>query len=192
VPADAVSAPPPADLASLVIGTEAILESARLRDWPSARATLRRVTSAWGAARRRRQPWLVADRLDTTIATLKRAVHARSPGRATQAAIDVQLPALDLELRYRRPAAIDAARFHLWTQQLRVHAAAGDLAGVTGDVAVLEWIRDRLAGTLSPGGRSELDTRLRDLRTAAAARNLRVAADEAARLGSRMRALTAP
>jgi hypothetical protein len=68
-----------------------------------------------------------------------------------------------------------------------VHAAAKDLAGVTGDVAVLEWIRDRFAQTLDPAHRRELDLRLRGLRTAADAKNLPAAADHAARLASLLR-----
>jgi hypothetical protein len=52
---------------------------------------------------------------------------------------------------------------------------------------VLEWIRDRIAHTLDAAGRSELDSRLRALRTATDARNLPAAADHAARLGARFR-----
>jgi hypothetical protein len=72
---------------------------------------------------------------------------------------------------------------------VRVHAAANDLAGVTGDVAVLEWIRDRILGTLDRVGRQEINARLRALRAATDARNLPAAADHAARLGARVRAL---
>ena len=97
---------------------------------------------------------------------------------------------LDLELRHRPPAEIDVERFNLWTQQLMVQAAAEDLAGVTGAVAVLEWIRDRVAHTLSPAGRREIDSRLGALRVASDAKNLTAAADHAARLGARMRALS--
>jgi hypothetical protein len=57
-------------------------------------------------------------------------------------------------------------------------------------VAVLEWIRDRIANTLDAAGRGEIDARLRALRAATDARNLPAAADHAARLGARLRALT--
>jgi hypothetical protein len=63
--------------------------------------------------------------------------------------------------------------------------ATKDLGGVTGDVAVLEWIHDRIAHTLDAAGRSEIDSRLR-----ARARNLAAAADHAARMGARLRGLT--
>jgi hypothetical protein len=100
-------------------------------------------------------------------------------------------PFLDLELQYRPAVEIDAARFHLWTQQLRVDAAAGDLAGVTGDVAVLEWIRDRTGQELDAAVRREIDARLGALRAATDARNLPAAADHAARLAARRRLRTA-
>ncbi|MEO8290687.1 MAG: hypothetical protein ABI649_06790 [Gaiellaceae bacterium] len=61
---------------------------------------------------------------------------------------------------------------------------------MTGAVAVLEWIRDRIIHTLPAAGRSEINSRLRDLRTATDARNLPAAADHAARLGARLRAVT--
>jgi hypothetical protein len=83
------------------------------------------------------------------MTALTRAVQERKASKAVQKAIDVAQSVLDLELRHRTPAEIDVERFHLWTQQLRVHAAAKDLAGVTGAVAVLEWIRDRVAHMLS-------------------------------------------
>jgi hypothetical protein len=57
-------------------------------------------------------------------------------------------------------------------------------------VAVLEWIRDRIAHTLEAAGRSEINSRLRALRAATDARNLPAAADHAARLGARLRGLT--
>jgi hypothetical protein len=104
-----------------------------------------------------------------------------------RAAIDVAQSALDLELLHRPQAEIDKARFRLWTQQLRVDAAAKNGAAVRGDAAVLEWIRDRFAHTLRPTERQDLDTRLRALRSASDAKDLPSAADQAARLAARLR-----
>ncbi len=61
---------------------------------------------------------------------------------------------------------------------------------MTGDVAVLEWIHDRITHTLDAAGRSEIDSRLRALRAATDAKNLAAAADHAARMGARLRGLT--
>jgi hypothetical protein len=190
VPTDAVSGPMPVELASLAESAEGILEAARIANWDGASATFRRMRAGWKTSRTGKLPPMIAARLSDDLAALTRSVDAHKPARTTQKAIDVAQSVLDLELRYRPPAEIDAARFNLWTQQLRVHAAAKDLSGVTGDVAVLEWIRDRIAHTLQAAGRSEINSRLRALRAATDARNLPTAADHAARLGARLRDLT--
>jgi len=187
VPTDARSGPEPARLGSLATSVEAILESARLRNWPAASATARRVKADWRAVRADAPPWRVGARLDRDLAALDRAVERRRPARLAQAALDVWQSVLDLQLRYRPPAQVDVARLHLWTQQLRVLAAAHDLGGVTGAVATLEWIRDRVTGTLTVAEQQDLDGRLRDIRGAIDARNLRAAGDHAARLGARLR-----
>ena len=82
---------------------------------------------------------------------------------------------------------VEVDRFLLHTQQLRVHAAAKDLGGVTGEVAVLEWIRFRLAPTLDKARLAVLDADLRALRGAASAGNASAAADLAAQAGARLR-----
>jgi hypothetical protein len=118
--------------------------------------------------------------------TATSSIEGRCWSWGTAGVVDVAQSALDLELRYRPAAQVDADRFVLHTQQLRVDAAAQDLDGVTGEVAVLEWIRDRL----SAPGRRAVDAGLRALRAAADARNLGAAADHAARLAARVRALS--
>jgi hypothetical protein len=189
VPKDALAGPPSAELRSLSTGAMAIVESARLRDWDGAAATVERMDAARKALPGDAPPRPIAARLAASLREVRAQVNAHKPERVSRAAIETAQSALDLELRHRRPVEIDAARFELWTQQLRVDAAAKSLAGVTGDVAVLEWIRDRFASTLDPAGRAEVDSRLRDLRAAADAENLPAAADHAARLGARVRHL---
>ncbi len=192
VPKDALPGPPPAELQVLATSASGMLGSVRAEDWRAAAATLRRMEASWKVLRSREQPRMVAARMGDALAALRRAVKARNAGPASQAAIDVAQSELDLELRHRPAATVDAARFELWTQQLLVHAAARDLAGVTGDVAALEWIRNRFAHALRPAARQEIDTRLRALRGAADARNLGAAADRAALLGHRVRDLAGP
>ena len=131
----------------------------------------------------------MACRLGASLRVLSRAVTAERAARAAQAAIDAGQSILDLRLRHGPPAEIDRARFELWCQQVLVHAAAHDAAGVSGDVATLEWIRDRFAHTLEPAGMAEVDTRIRALRTPADAARPAAAADHAARLGQRLLSL---
>ena len=46
---------------------EGILESARVREWPAARASLRRLNRAWQLVRSDPPPWRVADRLQAWL-----------------------------------------------------------------------------------------------------------------------------
>jgi hypothetical protein len=188
VPVDARPVATPAALAALAVNSEGIIESARVADWRAVTATVGRMRGEWASLRPGAPP-LIAARMTASMDALGRAVPGRRVGAIAQAAIGVWQSVLDLELRHRPPAQVDAARFHVWTQQLRVDAAARDLARVTGDVATLEWIRDRFAPALPAAARGELDARLRDLRAATNARNLPEAADVAARLGARVRVL---
>jgi hypothetical protein len=189
VPTNALPGAEPAELAALSTGAIGVLELSRLRDWEAAERTVRRLNAAWKTLPESGQPRMIAARLSESLGALTRAVGARQAARTAQAAVDLDQSVLDLRLRYRPAAEIDADRFHLWTQQLRVDAAAQNLAGVTGDVAVLEWIGDRFLHVLESAGRREVDSRLRELRRATDARNLRAAADHAARLGARVQEL---
>jgi hypothetical protein len=188
-PTDAVPGPPPAELELLSTGAQGILESARVEDPLAVSYTFKRMNAAWTSLRGDKQPPMVTDLMNLAMRALERAVRAQRFAAVAQAAVDVGQPVLDLKLRHRPAAEINAARFELWTQQLRVDAAAKDLAGVTGAVAVLEWMRDRFIHTVGRAGRKEVDSRLRALRIATDAGSLPAAADHAARLGARVREL---
>lgn len=79
----------------------------------------------------------------------------------------------------------------LHTQRLRVDAAVGDAAGVAGEVAVLEWIRDRIPNAFEAAELTAIDQGFAALRGATSADNLAAAADQATRLASDVRNLTA-
>jgi hypothetical protein len=187
VPTDALPGPAPAALQTLSTGAAGVVGSAHAEDWSGTTATVARMTAAWGGVRAGGVPPLLEAQMDDAFGRLAGAIKARRPVRAGLAAIDMGQARLDLALRYRPPAAIDRARFHLWASRILLHAAGRDRPGVTSDVATLEWIRDRIAHTLSSGARRDLDARLRDLRAATDAGNLSAAADHAARLAARLR-----
>ncbi|MCJ7436576.1 MAG: hypothetical protein MUP97_02285 [Acidimicrobiia bacterium] len=191
VPTDALPGLPSPELGTLASGAVAILESARLENWPGATATIDRMETAWDSVQSSEQPPKpVATAVTRSLRTLRAAIGAHQGQKVAQAAVDLGQSALDLELRHRPPVEIDTVRFELWTQQLRVDAAAKDRAAVTGDVATLEWIRDRFIGTLDAAARSEIDHRLGELQAANDAGNLTAASDHAAELGARIRHLT--
>ena len=187
-PTDAIDGPAPAELERLSVGAQGMLGSAQAEDWEAVAATLRRMRSAWNGVRADHPPPLLADETEAALDRLARAAAARQPVRTGLAATDVAEASLDLMLRHRPPVEIDRARFELWADRVLLHAAARDTGAVNGDVAAMEWVRDRFAHTLGRAEGRELDARLRDLRAATDARNLPAAADHAARLAARLRA----
>jgi hypothetical protein len=186
-PTDHLTTPEPPQLAALAISLSGMLGSVQARDWPAATATLRRSQSAWTRLRSQPQPKLVAAQLGAALVRLERAVKGHRPARAAQASIDAGQSVLDLQLRHRSPDEVDRDRFELWCHQVLVHAAVRDSAGVRGDAATLEWVRDRLAGALDPATLADVDARLRALRAAADGGRVAAAADHAARLIGRLR-----
>jgi len=184
-PIDAIDEVVPAPLRLMSTSAWGILENVRLEDWDAARPTMDRVQGLWQELEAIDYPARVTDTMSRSIEALARAVTDEDIAASSQAAVDVAQSALDLELLYRGNVELD--RFHLHAQQVRVHAAANDLAGVTGEVALLEWIRDRLASSLGDTRLGDLDADLRALRDAANAGNLEAAADQAAGTAAQLR-----
>jgi hypothetical protein len=113
---------------------------------------------------------------------LPRAIENRDPAAAGTAAIDVAQSALDQELRYRPPAEIDLARFELWARQIIVDASANEIGGITGDVATMEWTRDRFTRILDPADVPRINAHLLELQGSVADKDPVAAREEAASL----------
>lgn len=79
-----------------------------------------------------------------------RAVRdAQRPAAARQTAVDLSLRALDLQLRYRDPTAVDLRRVSTWCDQPQLDAQRHDLEGISSDVFTLYYLRDRVHASLS-------------------------------------------
>ena len=182
VPADALSGPPPAELQALSRGADRLFLAGLAGRWTQAATVLDSMTAAWQKLRAGQLPPRLETRMSSALAGLAEAVGARDRLQTGHAAIDVADAALDLELRHRPPAEIDLARFELWTRQILVDAAADDLEGVAGDVAVLEWIRDRFVHTLGKVEVTRLDAALEALRASVGDEDVGAAAETAEQL----------
>jgi hypothetical protein len=99
------------------------------------------------------------------VEALAEAVADRDRVAARQAALDVEQAALDLQLQYRPAAEVDLGRFDAWLRQVLVDVESRDLGALLGDVATLEWIRDRVETALGRVELTRLDTLLKELRT---------------------------
>ncbi len=103
--------------------------------WRRSSATVARMTAAWRAHRAGGVPPRLVAPTSRALKALARAVKARHPGRARNAALDVaKRPSTSSCVTGLPPRSIDA-RFDLWTRQLRVDATAGNVPAVNGDIA---------------------------------------------------------
>ena len=181
VPTDALAAPPPARLVELEQTGQAVSDLVRAERWTAAGAGAERAAAAWDGLRSEQLPSRLVAPLDRALAALAAQTSDRDPA-AGAAAIDVAQAALDLELRHLPPAEVDRRRFGLWAHQLALDAESGALGAARGDLATLEWVRDRFAATLEAVELTRIDARLLALRDAIVDRDLDAVAAEARRL----------
>jgi hypothetical protein len=189
VPTDKLPSPPPAALRALSDAARESIGPAGSRDWDAVAPKVETMTRAWSLVRAGGVPPRLEAVTTRALQQLARAVDARDAAAARQAAIAVIQAGLDLELRHRPVADVNRDRLELWARRLQVDATAGDDVGVRGDLAAMEWIRDRIAHTLDEVERTELDTRLGALRVSVTDDDLREAAAAARRLRRTLAAL---
>ena len=159
VPTDSLPGGVPAALATISNGADQVYASPASR----ARAEVTRINDAWATYLRGGDvPVRLVDPTEQALKSLVRAVAGGQQVR--QAALDAKQAALDLELQYRAASDVDRGRFEAWLRQLLVDAQAKDAGAVLGDVATLEWIRDRFEADVDPVERTRLDTLLTELR----------------------------
>jgi hypothetical protein len=172
VPVDAVGGVPPAGLAVLTGGARSAFAAAGAGRWEPVASRAEAMSAAWAALKQAGgsgAPELLASQMTGALDALARAVDARDPARTRQAALRVEQAALDLELRHRPPAEVDLDRLDLWARQLRVDAAAGD-------VATLQIIWDRAGHTATPAAAERVSAGLAALGKAVEGEDLRAAA----------------
>ncbi len=182
--------PEPPELRGALTAAWGIVEAARLEEWEAVDAMLDRLTESWDAVSESAPP-LLAEAMDTALIDLGAAVAGMDVAGTVQGAIDAAQSGLDLRLRYVPVPDVDVARFHLHSQQLRIAAAEADAGGVSAEVAVLEWIHQRVDQHLPEAARGRIATQLAQLRTVASAGNLAGAADVAARLAADLNGVAA-
>lgn len=190
VPTDALDSPVPPALDAISAAADGSFDGVRSKEWSAAAAGARKAGAAWREYRAGEVPPRLATEMGRALDELSRAIDQRDRAAAGTAAIDVAQSALDLELRHLPPAEVDLARFELWARQVVVDAAAGEIGGITGDVATMEWIRDRFAHALGPADVTRIDAHLLELQGAVADRDLAAAREEAAGLRETLAKLT--
>jgi hypothetical protein len=181
-PADHVEGGVPQELETMLAGSATVFEAAESGSWAEASSAVEQISAAWKAHQSTPVPPRLVEPTEAALKALTRPVESHDREGTGHAALDARLAILDLQLQYRTPAEIDHARFDLWAQQVLVDAAAADLDAVSGDVATLEWIRDRIAPGLDSIVAIRIDAHLEELRAGAADEDLEAVNEAAAAL----------
>jgi hypothetical protein len=192
VPTDALSEPAPAELATLERAWADVFDAAGSQDWAKASAAVEDMIATWKTYSVGSVPKRIEPRMNAALEALEGDVDAHRTADVRQGAIDVAQWSLDLQLRYRPPIVIDLARFDLWLAQLQVDAAAKDEASVNGDLFTLDYIRDRIMGTLGGAGATRINSQLEKLQGAVGESDFSSAAHAAYHLRETLAGLTAP
>jgi hypothetical protein len=182
VPTDALTGSVPAELETIAESAAGFIDANQSVDWDAAEATVKEMNATWSTYRANDVPDLIEYTMSDAVNSLSGAIDARDTAATSQAAIDVERSALDLELRYLPPTAIDLARLDLVTRQLLLDVSSDDAAGVRSDVTIQELTWNRIAPTVDQSTAKQIDAQLKDLRTVADAGDLAKAADGATKL----------
>jgi hypothetical protein len=192
VPTDALDGPVPPELEEISSAADESFDAIEAKDWSRAAAGAEDASAAWKAYSSGDVPPRLATEMTRALGELPRAIENRDPTAAGTAAIDVAQSALDQELRYLPPAEIDLARFELWARQIIVDASANDIGGITGDVATMEWTRDRFTHILDPADVTRINAHLLELQGSVADKDPAAASEEAASLQNTIAELGRP
>lgn len=187
VPGRPLSPADAAAVARIATASWGTLELTRAEEWADVRRSVQRIRREWNAIEDHTLPPFVAEEMNDSVTSLERAAKTDEPSAISHAAVEVAQNAIDLGMRAWSGERVEAERFHLHAQRLRVFVADDDAAGVTGDVAALEWLSDRFPASLSRADHSEFEAALIGLRNAADSENLAATGDHAARLAAWVR-----
>ena len=187
VPTDARPGPVPAELTTLSTGALEVFRAAGLGEWRRASAATAEMAAAWERVSPNEVPRLIEPRVTRGLSVLGAAVDVRSRSRSRRSAIDVARVAFDLQLSYRPAIEIDLARLDLWAAQMVLDAETGNAAGVGADQFALDYVRDRVRGSLGGTDLTRLNEALGAIQVAVLDEDL----DAAAYGARRVRALVA-
>jgi len=177
-PTDSLPGGVPAELTTISDGADRIFASrlATAPQWHHAQTIAQSMLDAWVTFSAGDVPPRLVKPTRVALEGLVTQIESRDRSATRSASIDAAYASNDLQLRYRSVTDIDIMRFELWVRRALVDATAGSRGGVRSDVVTLEWIRDRIAHTLDPVTRTQIDALVGELGTAVVDSDLAAAA----------------
>lgn len=165
VPTDFLGGGVPEDLDDLSDAAEDMFRLARAGGWRQIASLFGEMEEDWEDYAATGIPPLLGAAMDGAMDALDEAIGAHNRRETRQAAVDVALACLDLELRYEERPEIDLDLIEVWSLQLQIDVDARDRGAIRSDRETIRVIRDRL----EPRLRGRIDGDLSALDTAAQA-----------------------
>jgi hypothetical protein len=180
-PTDSLTGGVPAELTTISNGADRIFAShlGTPTQWKRAKTVAQNMRDAWVTFSAGDVPPRLVKPTRVALEGLVAQIASRDRSGTHSASIDAAYASNDLQLRYRPVTDIDTMRFELWVRRALTDATAGSRGGVRSDVVTLEWIRDRIAHTLDPVTRTQMDALVGELGAAVVDDDLGAAADAA-------------
>ena len=145
VPIDRVDGPGRHALEQLSQSTRNLFQQARTGNWSRLTALSGDVHRFWDATSAIGVPPLLATQITDILDVLDAALVAHDRTGLRQAAIELELASLDVELQYEGVADVDGDRLEVWNLQRKLHRSIGDSVGAASDRVIIAAIRDRSA-----------------------------------------------
>ncbi len=183
-PTDSRSGPVPSEFRALSSAANGVYEAAAGDDAGRLNQATTAFESAWKAVTPTGIPPQMEQQMNTDIDALK---TAEGPASAQSAALRIAQNELDLRLLYERVIDVDLARLALWTRQLPIDVATGDIGLVLANAAALDRTWERTKSGVEPT--APVDAALRELHKAADAEDLGAVDRAAASLSQAISAL---
>jgi hypothetical protein len=182
VPTDAADGAVPPALSDLAAAADAVFESVRSDDWDAASTAAEDFSAAWETYKAGDVPPVIETAIDEGLEALNSSLSFQNPIDTQQAAIDLERWAFDLQLQHRPPAEVDVARLDILAKQTLIDSDDNEEADAFGNLATMDWVRNRFAHAIDSSLLSQIDGRLRDLRSAASTEDLGALSDAASGL----------
>jgi hypothetical protein len=160
-PTDSRQGPAPAEFGALSKAVSDVYEAAATDDINSLNQAVSALGTVWEAVHAKGIPPQMESQMGVDMDALNIAAGGQDWEALHSAALRIAQNDLDLRLLYEPVIDVDLARLQLWTRQLPIDVADGDLGLVLANVAALERVWERTRHGVEPA--APMDAALQEL-----------------------------
>ena len=143
-PTDDIRGREAAELDRLSDTVGALFDPGAQQGWARVESLARNARRAYAVVSSDDLPPLLDDQAVDVLDAIDAAIAARSRADVRQAALELELATLDLEMRYDDLQDVDEDRIEVWRHQRQLHRSAGDTDAARSDRVIIAAIDDRV------------------------------------------------